>query len=87
MSLHTCVRARVYVFAFRLTALVGPHVQLLGELGDHQERPPALALLGLEDVSEDVVPDVHDVLPLGPQQVAHNVRGTWSRRSLKYLYL
>jgi len=61
----------------KLTALVGPHVQLLGQLGYHQERPPALALLGLEDVSEDVVPDVDDVLPFGRQQVAHNVGGTW----------
>lgn len=60
-------------FLGRLTALVGPHVQLLGQLGDNQERPPALTFLGLEDVSKDVVPDVDDVLPLGSQQVAHNV--------------
>ncbi|TNN71211.1 hypothetical protein EYF80_018559 [Liparis tanakae] len=65
------------VSEYKLTALVGPHVQLLGELGDHQERPPALPLLGLEDVSEDVVPDVDDVLPFGRQQVAHDVGGTW----------
>lgn len=56
-----------------LTALVGPHVQLLRQLRYDQERPPALTLLGLEDVSKDVVPDVHDVLPLGPQQVTHNI--------------
>lgn len=61
------------VHVFRLTAFVGPHVQLLGQLGYDEERPPALALLGLEDVSEDVVPDVHDVLPLGSQQVTHDV--------------
>lgn len=57
----------------RLTALIGPHVQLLGQLGDDQERPPALTLLGLEDVSEDVVPDVDDVLPFSAQQVTHDV--------------
>lgn len=56
-----------------LTALVGPHVQFLRQLGDDKECSPALTFLGLEDVSEDVVPDVHDVLPLGPQQVTHDV--------------
>lgn len=56
-----------------LTALIGPHVQLLGQLGYDQERPPALTLLGLEDVSKDVVPNVDDVLPFGAQQVTHDV--------------
>lgn len=56
-----------------LTAFVGPHVQLLRQLGYDQECPPALTFLGLEDVSEDMVTNVHDVLPLGPQQVAHDV--------------
>lgn len=56
-----------------ITALVGPHVQLLGQLRDDQECPPALPLLGLEDVSEDVVANIHNVLSLGAQQVAHNV--------------
>ena len=57
-----------------LTTLVGPHVELLSQLRDDQEGPPALPLLGLQDVSKDVVPDVHNVFPLGPQQVTHNVR-------------
>lgn len=57
----------------RLTALIGPHVQLLGQLGYNQECPPALTLLGLEDVSEDMVPNVDYVLPFGAQQVTHNV--------------
>lgn len=56
-----------------LTALIGPHVQLLGQLGYHQERPPALALLGFENVSKDMVPDVDYVLPFSSEQVAHNV--------------
>ncbi len=64
------------MFVYTLTALVSPHVQLLGEFRYNQERPPALTLLGLEDVSKDVVPDVDDVLPLGPKQVTHNIRGT-----------
>lgn len=52
-----------------LTAFVSPDVQLLRQLGDHQEGPPALALLGFEDVPKDVVSDVQDILPFGPQQV------------------
>lgn len=68
-----CVLACVYPSVFALTALVGPHMQLLSQLGYHQERPPALTLLGLQDVSKDVVPDVDDVLPLGSQQVTHDV--------------
>lgn len=58
---------------FSLTTLVGPDVQLLGQLRNHQERSPALALLRLEDVSEDMVPDVQNVLPFGSQQVTHDV--------------
>jgi hypothetical protein len=54
-------------------------MQLLGQLGDDEEGPPALAFLGLEDVPEDVVSDVDYVLPLGPQQVTHDVRRTWVR--------
>lgn len=56
-----------------LTALVGPNVQLLGELRDHQESPPALALLGFENVSKDVVTNVDDVLSFDAQQITHNV--------------
>ena len=74
MSPRACyTRYCVYVLVYRLTAFVGPHVQLLCQLRYNQERPPALAFLGLEDVSKDVVANVHYVLPLGPQQVAHNV--------------
>lgn len=58
----------------RLTLLLLPHLQFLGELGHDEEGPPALALLGLEDVAIDVVPHVEDVLPFHVQQVAHNVR-------------
>lgn len=78
VSLHvtTCVGLCLCVHAYRLTALVSPHMQLLGQLRYNQECPPALTFLGLEDVAENVVPDVDDVLPLGPQQVAYNVRGT-----------
>lgn len=63
----------VYVFVYALTALVSPHMQLLGQLGYNQERPPALTLLGLEDVSKDMVPNVDYVFPLGSQQVTHNI--------------
>ena len=71
--------AGVCVCVCGLTALVGPDVQLLGQLGDDQESPPALALLRLQDVPENVVPDVDYVLPLGPQQVTHHVRGAWGQ--------
>lgn len=56
-----------------LTALVGPNVQLLGKLRYDQKGPPALTLLGLKDVSKDVVTDVDDVLSFDAQQIAHNV--------------
>lgn len=57
----------------RLTALVGPHVKLLGQLRYNQECSPALTFLGFEDISKNMVPDVYYVLSLGPQQVTHNV--------------
>ena len=63
----------VFLLVCSLTALVSPYVQLLGQLRYNQECPPALTFLGLEDVSKYMVPYVHYVLPLGPQQVAHNV--------------
>lgn len=61
-------------FAQLLTTFVRPDVQLLRQLGDHQEGPPALALLGFEDVSKDMVSDVQDIFPFGTQQVADCVR-------------
>lgn len=59
-----------------LTALVGPNVQLLGQLRYHQESPPALTLLGFKNVSKDVVTNVDDVLSFDAQQIAHNVGRT-----------
>lgn len=56
-----------------LTALLRPDLQLPGQLRHHQEGAPALPLLGLEDVPEDVVPHVEDVLALHSQQVTHHV--------------
>lgn len=56
-----------------LTLLLLPHLQLFGELRDHQERLPALTLLGFEDVAEDVVAHVEDVLPPDVQQVADDI--------------
>lgn len=77
MQLHAAHRrVRVRIHVYRLTALVGPHVKLLGQLGYNQERPPALTFLRLEDVSKDMIPDVDYVLPLGSQQVTHYVGGT-----------
>lgn len=61
-------------FARLLTAFVCPDVQLLRQLWDHQEGPPALALLGFEYVSKDMVSDVQDILPFGTQQVTDCVR-------------
>lgn len=58
-----------------LTAFVCPDVQLLRQLGDHQKGPPALAFLGFEDVSKDMVSDVQYILPFGPEQVTDCVRG------------
>lgn len=59
-----------------LTALISPHMKLLGQLWYHQESPPALTLLGLENVTENVVSDVDDVLSFSTKQVAHDVRRT-----------
>lgn len=36
----------------------GPHTQLLSELGDDQERSPALDLLAFQNVTENVISDV-----------------------------
>lgn len=59
-----------------LTALVSPNVQLLGKLRYHQESPPALPLLGFQNVSKNVVTNVNNVLSFDAQQIAHNVRRT-----------
>lgn len=67
-------REQSLAWGLLLTAFVCPDVQLLRQLGDHQEGPPALALLGFEDVSKDMVSDVQDILPFGPQQVTDCVR-------------
>lgn len=66
LSLRLCAK-------IQLTALVRPHMQLLGQLRDHQERPPALTLLRFENVTKDVVSDVDNVLPFSTEQVAHDV--------------
>lgn len=61
------------VYVSSLTALVSPHMQLLGQLRYHQESPPALTLLGFENVTKNVVSNVDDVLSFSTQQVAHDV--------------
>ncbi len=75
MELRNCVCVCVCtsVFGFSLTALVSPHMQLLRQLRYHQESPPALTLLGFENVAKNVVTDVDDVLSFGTQQVTHNI--------------
>ncbi|TNN71337.1 hypothetical protein EYF80_018415 [Liparis tanakae] len=50
------------------------HLALLDELRYDEESLPALTLLGFEDVSKDVVPDVEDVFPSDVQQVTDDVR-------------
>lgn len=65
MHVHTC--------GPRLTALVSPHMQLLGQLRYHQERPPTLTLLRFENVTKNVVSDVDDVLSFSAQQVTDDV--------------
>lgn len=57
----------------QLTLLLGPDVHLPGQLRNHQASPPALLLLGLEDVPKDVVPNVQDVLPPHPEQLTHHI--------------
>ena len=64
-----------------LTALPHPDAQLAGQLGHHQEGSPALPLLGLEDVPEDVVPHAGNVLALHAQQVTDHVRGACGSRT------
>lgn len=71
--LCVCVSAEVS----SLTALVGPHMQLLGQLRYDQECPPTLTLLGFENITKNMVSNVDNVFSLCPQQVTHNVRGTW----------
>lgn len=66
-----------------LTALVGPNVQLLGKLRYHQESPPALTLLGLQNVSKNVVPNVDNVLSFDAQQITNNVRRTCKSKHLR----
>lgn len=61
------------MYVLSLTALVSPHMQLLGQLRYHEESPPALTFLGFEDVTENVVSDVDNVLSFSTQQVTHNV--------------
>lgn len=61
------------VYVSSLTALVSPHMQLLGQLRYHQESPPALTLLGFENVTENMVSNVYNVLPFSTQQVTHDV--------------
>lgn len=65
----------------RLTALVGPNVQLLSQLRNHQERSPALTLLRLQDISKDVVTDVQDVLSFCSQQITNYVWWTWGGKT------
>lgn len=57
----------MYVCVCVLTALVSPNMQLLGKLRYHQESPPALTLLGLQNVSKNVVTNVDDVLSFDAQ--------------------
>lgn len=66
-------RSLLNVMLKPLTALVSPHMKLLGQLRYDQERSPALALLGLENVSKNVVSNVDDVLSFSTQQVANDV--------------
>lgn len=48
-------------------------MQLLRQLRNHQESPPALTLLRFENVTKDVVPNVDDVFSFSSKQVTHNV--------------
>lgn len=73
MCLYVCV----------LTALVSPNVQLLGKLRYHQESPPALTLLGLQNVSKNVVTNIDNVLSFDAQQIAHNVRRTCKNKHVR----
>ena len=52
-----------------------PHSQLLGQLGDAQERAPAPRLLGLQDVAEDVVTHVEHLMAVCPHDVREHIHG------------
>lgn len=73
----------VCLYVCVLTALVSPNVQLLGKLRYHQESPPALTLLGLQNVSKNVVTNVDDVLSFDAQQITHNVRRTCKNKHVR----
>ncbi len=51
----------------------GPNDELLGELGNDQERAPAPQLLRLENVAVYVVAHVQNVLALGAHQFRQDV--------------
>lgn len=53
--------------------LVGPHVQLLAQLGNDQERPPATNLLRLKDVAEDVIADVENIFAFGADERCEHI--------------
>ena len=61
------------LLSFQLTFLLGPHQQLLSHFRHHQERSPSSLLLGLEDVTEDVIAYVHGVVTLASHQLAEGV--------------
>lgn len=65
--IYVCVYCIFNGSVCNLTALVCPHMQLLGQLRYDQESPPALALLWFENVTKNVVSDVEDVFSFGTQ--------------------
>lgn len=67
----------LYWYMATLTAFVRPNVQLLSQFRNHQECPPSLTLLGLKNISKNVIPNVHNILSFCSKQVTHNVRRAW----------
>jgi len=54
-----------------------PHVKLVCQFRDDEERPPAADLLRFEDVAEDVVADVQHVFTLRADELREYITGTW----------
>lgn len=54
----------------------GPDAQLLSELGDDQESSPALDLLALQNVAENVISDIKHVFAFGADQAAEDFAGS-----------
>lgn len=68
-------------------ALLSPHMQLTHQLRHYQECPPPTNLLALEDVTEDVVPNIQHILTLGSHQVSEHITAPCQTQTQYYFYV